>query len=166
MRFMYQAESWSHARRVVAKAECHGVGTNLRFVVTNLDVPGVKQARQTYNDYTQRGTSEQRMDEVKNGLCADRLSCHRFKANFLRLLLHTAAYNLLNALRDPCDDHADLPEVLRKGQPDTWRTHLIKVAATVTQSCRRIVVELAGQWPFAHLYTAVSHRALQGGPAP
>jgi hypothetical protein len=38
------------------------------------------------------------MDELKNELHADRLSCHRFKANFLRLLLHTAAFNLLNAL--------------------------------------------------------------------
>ena len=102
------------------------------------------------------------MDELKNSLFADRLSCHRFKPNFLRLLLHTAAYNLLNALRD----HADVPEMLRKGQPCTWRTHLIKVAATITQHCRRIVVRLASQWPFAHFYTAVSRRALAAGPAP
>lgn len=119
------------------------------------------QARGVYDDYTQRGTSEQRMDELKNGLSADRLSCHRFKANFLRLLLHTAAYNLLNAL---CD-HPAIPKVLRKGQPCTWRTHLIKVAATVTQSCRRIVVTLAGQWPFSHFYAAVSQRALSPPPA-
>ena len=91
MRFWYQADSWPHPRRVVAKAECHAGGTNLRFVVTNLDVPGVRQARGAYDDYTQRGDSEQRMDELKNGLAADRLSCHRFKANFMRLLLHTAA---------------------------------------------------------------------------
>lgn len=162
MRLMYQAESWPHPRQVVAKAECHAGGTNLRFVVTNTHVPGVKQARHAYDDYIQRGTSEQRMDEMKNGLCADRLSCHRFKANFLRLLLHTASYNLLNALRD----HADLPEVLRQGQPCTWRTHVIKVAATVTERCRRIVVTLAGQWPWMHFYTTVSHRALlaQGFP--
>ena len=131
-------------------------------MVTSLDVPGVKQARQVYDDYTQRGESEQRMDELKNGLGADRLSCHRFKANFLRLLLHTAAYNLLNALRGD----ADLPEVLRKGQPGTWRTRLIKVAATVRQSCRRIVVELAGQWPYAHLFTAASRRALLAPSGP
>jgi len=164
-RFMYQAESWPQPRTVVAKAECHAGGTNLRFVVTNLDVPGIRQARRVYDDYIQRGDSEQRMDELKNGLCADRLSCHRFKANFLRLLLHTASYNLLNALRD----HDDLPQVLRRGQPCTWRTHLIKVAATVTQSCRRILVTLAGQWPWAHFYTAVSRRALlpaAAGPAP
>jgi len=69
--------------------------------------------------------------------------------------LHTAAYNLLNALRD----HDQVPEALRNAQPATWRTRLIKVAATVTQSCRRIVVTLAGQWPFADLYHAVSRRA-------
>jgi len=38
MRFLYQADSWPHSRTVVAKAECHADGTNLRFVVTNLDV--------------------------------------------------------------------------------------------------------------------------------
>lgn len=165
MRFSYQAESWPHERTVVAKAECHAGGTNLRFVVTNLPALGRRHARRLYDDYIQRGTSEQRMDELKNGLCADRLSCHRFKANFLRLLLHTAAYNLLNALRD----HVAIPEVLRFGQPCTWRTHLIKVAATVTQSCRRIVVTLAGQWPWIHFYLAVSRRAMHpavAGPAP
>jgi len=155
MRFNYKAESWPHERRIVAKAECHARGTNLRFVVTSLDVPGVRQARRVYDDYTQRGESEQRMDELKNGLSADRLSCHRFKANFLRLLLHTTAYNLLNALRD----HEQVPEVLRRAQPGTWRTRLIKVAATVTQSCRRVVVTLAGQWPFIKLYHTVSRRA-------
>lgn len=162
MRFMYQAESWPCPRRVIAKAECHAQGTNLRFVVTSLEAPGVRHARRIYDDYTQRGTSEQRMDELKNGLCADRLSCHRFMANFLRLLLHTTAYNLLNALRD----HEDIPQTLRRAQPQTWRTWLIKVAATVTQSCRRIVIELAGQWPFAHLYASVSRRALAAAPGP
>ena len=156
MRFRYAAESWPHERTVVAKAECHAGGTNLRFVVTSLDVPGKRQARQTYDDYVQRGESEQRMDELKNGLHADRLSCHRFKANFLRLLLHTAAFNLLNALRD----HAGLPPLLRRAQPGTWRSHVIKVAATIVQTTRRVVVSLAGQWPFAHLYHAVFQHLL------
>jgi hypothetical protein len=44
--------------------------------------------------------SAQRLDELKNGLHMDRLSCHRFLANFFRLLLHAAAMNLLNAQRD------------------------------------------------------------------
>src|SRR5437763_5950881 len=95
--FQYQCDSWSHPRTVVAKAECHQQATNLRFVVSNL--PGVstpEDGQREYDHYIQRGESEQRMDELKNGLAMDRLSCHRFMANFFRLLLHVAAYNLLN----------------------------------------------------------------------
>jgi Transposase DDE domain group 1 len=155
--FQYQCDSWSHPRTVIAKAECHADGTNLRFVVTNLpNVQTAEQGQKTYDDYIQRGESEQRMDELKNGLHMDRLSCHRFMANFFRLLLHTAAFNLLNAVRD----HADLPQVLRVGQPCTWRLHLIKVAAEIVQTTRRIVVKLAGNWPWWHLYESVADRVL------
>jgi hypothetical protein len=155
--FQYQAESWPHPRTVVAKAECHGVGTNLRFVVTNVAaVVSSDDGRRAYDDYVQRGESEQRMDELKNGLHTDRLSCHRFMANFFRLLLHAAAFNLLNAARD----HQDLPEVLRVGQPCTWRTRLIKVAAVVVQSARRVVVKLAANWPWWAMYRSVARRSL------
>ena len=161
--FEYQCDSWDRSRTVVAKAECHSVGTNLRFVVTNLpNVASSEDAQRAYDDYIQRGESEQRMDELKNGLSMDRLSCHRFMANFFRLLLHTAAFNLLNAARDS----DELPEVLRAGQPCTWRTMLIKVAAVVVQSARRIVIKLAGNWPWWTMYQAVARRSLNfsGGP--
>lgn len=154
--FDYQCDSWDRPRRVIAKAECHAQGTNLRFVVTNL--PGVAcaaDAQRQYDAYTMRGESEQRMDELKNGLHMDRLSCHRFKANFFRLLLHTAALNLLNAQRDD----PELPEVLRQGQPCTWRTLVIKVAAVIVQTTRRIVVRLAGQWPWWEFYRCVAARS-------
>jgi hypothetical protein len=161
--FQYQCDSWDHPRTVIAKAECHAGGTNLRFVVTNLpaetspaDWPSDPVARLIYDDYTQRGESEHRMDELKNGLHTDRLSCHRFMANFFRLLLHTAAFNLLNAVRDS----EQLPEVLRVGQPCTWRLMLIKVAAEIVQTTRRIVVKLAANWPWQHFYESVAGRAL------
>ncbi len=99
MTFSYRADSWDRDRTIVAKAECHAAGTNLRFIVTSEPTTD-EQAQQRYDDYVQRGESEHRMDELKNGLYAGRLSCHRFVANFWRLLLHAAAYNLLNALRD------------------------------------------------------------------
>jgi hypothetical protein len=161
--FDYQCNSWPHPRRVVAKAECHDQGTNLRFVVTNLpQVHTADQGQKTYDDYVQRGESEHRMDELKNGLHMDRLSCHRFKANFFRLLLHTAAMNLLNAVRDDLD----LPKVLRVGQPCTWHTMLIKVAARIRQSTRRVVVELAAQWPWWPIYQAVAGRTLSFTSSP
>jgi hypothetical protein len=142
---------------VVAKAECHQQGTNLRFVLTN--VAGVVRpddGQREYDDYVQRGESEHRMDELKNGLRMDRLSCHRFMANFFRLLLHVAAFNLLNAARD----HQDLPEALRVGQPRTWRTMLVKVAAVIVQSARRVVVKLAANWPWWPMYQSVARRSL------
>jgi len=155
--FPYQAETWDRARTVVAKAECHEQGTNLRFVVTNrLDVISSDDGQREYDHYIQRGESEHRMDEMKNGLKMDRLSCHRFMANFFRLLLHTAAMNLLNAARDD----KNLPEVLRVGQPCTWRTHVIKVAAVIVQSTRRILVKLAAHWPWWPLYQAIGKRSL------
>jgi hypothetical protein len=161
--FDYQCDTWPHSRRLVAKAECHDGGTNLRFVVTNLPhVQTPDQGRKTYDDYVQRGESEHRMDELKNGLHMDRLSCHRFMANFFRLLLHTTAMNLLNAMRD----HPDLPQVLRVGQPCTWRVMLIKVAARIVQSTRRVVVELAGQWPWWTMYQSVAGRALSFTSSP
>jgi hypothetical protein len=155
--FQYQCETWDHSRPVVAKAECHAGGTNLRFVVTNLpEVLTPEQGQKTYDDYVQRGESEQRMDELKNGLCMDRLSCHRFMANFFRLILYTAALNLLAAVRDS----AELPDVLRVGQPCTWRTLVIKVAAQIVQSTRRVVVRLAGNWPWWTMYRSVADRSL------
>ena len=155
MTFRYRAESWDRDRAVVAKAECHAAGTNLRFVVTS-EPTGEQQAQQRYDDYVQRGESEQRMDELKNGLRAGRLSCHRFLPNFWRLLLHAAAYNLLNALRD----HDDVPQELRVAQPQTWRSRVIKAAAVVVQTTRRVVLRLADQWPHWDLYRAVARRAL------
>ena len=154
--FCYQCDSWDKPRRVIAKAECHQQGTNLRFVVTNHpNVESPADGQREYDHYILRGESEQRMDELKTGLKMDRLSCHRFLANFFRLLEHVAAMNLLNAQRD-CPE---LPEIVRKGQPCTWRTLVIKVAATVVQSTRRVLVQLASNWPWWRTYQAVAMRS-------
>ena len=71
-------------------------GANPRFVVTNLDTP----PQQLYDDfYVQRGSaSEHPIKELKLGLRAERLSCHRFVANQFRLLLSQAANNPLTSL--------------------------------------------------------------------
>jgi hypothetical protein len=153
--FSYQAESWKAPRTIVVKAECHAGGTNVRCVVTNLPVNDDVEAQQVYDDYVQRGESEQRMHELKNALHAGRLSCHRLKANFFRLLLHTAAYNLLNALRN----HEAVPMELRVAQPQTWCSRIIKVAAVLTQTTRRIVVSLTAWWPHWRLLRATAARA-------
>jgi hypothetical protein len=96
--FWYQAATWPCARRVVAKAEANDRGTNRRFVVTNR--PGaVILPGPTYDEYAARGESENRNKEFKCDLAMDRLSDHRFVANYFRLYLHAAAMNLLVRLR-------------------------------------------------------------------
>lgn len=96
--FLYRAKSWKNHRRVIVKAECNTLGTNLRFIITNR--PGAAVLPETcYDGYVQRGESENRHKELKNGLAGDRLSCHRFLANYFRLQLHCAALNLLIRLR-------------------------------------------------------------------
>jgi hypothetical protein len=102
--FWYRACTWGGQRWVVAKAEANPEGTNLRFVVTNR--PGAWfSAAATYDEYVQRGESENRNKEIKLSCGMGRLSNHRFVANYFRLYLAAAVLNLLirfrQAVRQP-----------------------------------------------------------------
>jgi hypothetical protein len=171
----YQAKSWAASQPIVIKVEAHAQGTNRRAVVTNR--PGwVSMPSAIYDEYAERGESENRNKELKRELQADRLSDHRFMANYFRLYLHTAALNLLVRLRravvmsPPTSAELGLPAELptaaidvphrkgffnrrRKRDPlgegfaCTWRTRLIKVAAEVIIRARRVIVRLSSSWP-------------------
>lgn len=96
--FWYQAQTWSRARWLIVKAEANAQGDNRRFILCNR--PGAQVLPEAaYDDYTQRGESENRNKEFKCDLAMDRLSDHRFMANFFRLYLHALALNLLVRLR-------------------------------------------------------------------
>ena len=145
----YQAGSWDKSRRVIIKAEHNELGSNRRFVVTNME----GTPHELYDFYAMRGDSENRIKELKNDLKADRLSCHRFVANQLRLTLHAAAYVLLTALKRYLKG-----TVLEKAQIATIRCQLIKIGAQVVQSCRRLWVHLAGGYPLKTLFIRLCHR--------
>lgn len=138
----YAAGSWDEPRRIVMKAEWLAKGANPRFVVTNLDL----SPQELYdNFYVQRGSdSEHRIKEIKLGIKADRLSCSSFIANQFRLLLSQAAYILMITIRQ-----AAAGTQLAKAQVERLRLLLIKGAAKVTVSARRVLVELAAFCPFA-----------------
>ena len=106
-RFLYRAGSWKSPRQVIVKAECNRIGTNLRFIVTNRPGAGILP-QAAYDEYAERGESENRNKELKCGLAGDRLSCHRFVANYFRLMLHAAALNLLVRLRAVVADPPEL----------------------------------------------------------
>lgn len=49
---------------------------------------------------------------------------------------------------------------LGEGQPCTWRTRLIKVAARILQTSRRVVVQLSASWPYLDFFRKVGQRVL------
>jgi hypothetical protein len=92
--FLYQAASWTRARRVVAKVEFHfgELFPRVGFIVTNFRT----SSRAVVRFYNKRGTAEQWIKEGKRAVAMTRLSCHRFRPNEVRLWLSVIAYNLGN----------------------------------------------------------------------
>ncbi len=151
----YAAGTWSEPRRVIMKAEWLEKGANPRFVVTNLGT----DAQALYDDfYVQRGAaSEHRIKELKLGIKADRLSCQRFIVNQFRLFLAQAAYLLMLAIRQAAQGTR-----LAQAQVTRLRESLIKIAAKVTVSVRRVLVELAAHCPFAAEIRLIAERLATG----
>ena len=151
----YAAGSWAEPRRVFMKAEWLEKGPNPRFVVTNL----LTDAQSLYDQfYVQRGaSSEHRIKELKLGIKADRLSCQRFLPNQFRLFLSQAAYVLMLTLRQAAGGTR-----LAQAQVTRLRETLIKTAAKVSVSVRRVLVELAAHCPFAHEIQIIAQRLSTG----
>lgn len=149
--FSYAAGSWDRTRRVIVKAEHNAQGANPRFVVVN--VPGDPQDLYE-NVYCQRGEIENRIKEQQLDLFADRTSCHRFLANQFRLLLSSAAYVLVQALRRT----ALVGTELARAQVGTIRLKLFKVAARVVVTVRRVMFHLASSYPYQAVFREVFER--------
>jgi hypothetical protein len=149
----YQAGSWSRPRRIVAKIEINRHGSNRRYVVSNMS--GHPQGIY-HGFYVQRGgVPERPIGELKNGLSADRLSFHHFRANAMKLLEHALAYALVVLQREAT---AHIPEVAT-AEVKTLRLRLWKVGALVKTSCRRICFHFSETWPHQDLWVRV-HQAL------
>jgi hypothetical protein len=143
----HQAGSWPAPRRVVMKAEVLTKGTNTRFVVTNRD----EEPDVVYDGYTDRGECENWIKDFKRGLRADRLSCHRFAANQFRLLLHAAAYWLLDTVRRSLVAAGAEPMRL-----ETVRLRLVKIGGWVRQQATQVSVHLAAAHPGQPLWAILA----------
>jgi Transposase DDE domain group 1 len=141
-------DSWSRARRVVAKAEHLPQGPNPRFVVTSLPA-GAVDARALYEDvYCARGAVENRIKEQQLDLFADRTSAATMRANQLRLWFASFAYVLLEALRRIGLRHTQFAAATC----GTIRLKLLKIGAQVRQSVRRIKIAMASACPYQTEY--------------
>jgi hypothetical protein len=152
---VYRAESWQQARRVVIKAELLEKGPNMRFVVTNRTTA----AQALYDGYVDRGAAEGYIKDLKNACRADRLSCHDFWANQFRLLLHGAAYWLLDTLRRWL---VQLGSV--RMQLDTLRLMLLKIGGRVMELGSHVRLRLASSHPGQALWSLLATRRFVNNP--
>ena len=162
--FSYQTlESWSVARRVIAKAEVLHDKNNPRFIVTNLptegfpgDPPDRLGPQNCYEViYCARGDMENQIKQEYLDLDGDRTSTHWMASNQLRLWLSTFALLIFERLRTLALQGTPLG----RATVDTIRTRLLKVAALVTVSTRRVYVRLASAFPLQDVF-AQAQRAL------
>lgn len=159
---LYQTRStWSRARRVIAKAEVTAQGDNPRFIVTNIPEQGILKAEgllllegraeTLYEDfYCARGNAENQIKQMTLDLKAGRTSTHWMASNQMRLWFSAFAYMLLERLRA----WGLRGTVLARANLGTLRLRLLKVAASVIVSVRRIHVRLASAFPLKEVFLA------------
>jgi hypothetical protein len=155
--FTHQSATWAHPRRMLYKVEINDQGTNRRFVVTNCR----GTPRELWPIYNDRGTAETFIDEFKNGLSMDRLSCRRFVANAFRLVLTAVAYNLMRTYRAMLAGTE-----LETASVETIRSRLIKIGARVRRTVRRVWVHLAEGFPLAETLAHAWRAILRLRPPP
>jgi len=153
----YRAGTWDYSRNIIVKAERLPDGDNrlgkenTRYIVTNM----LGDPQYIYEKvYCARGDMENRIKEQQLMLFADRTSCHDFGANRFRLFLSSCAYVLMETMRRT----ALRGTPLAKAQCNTIRLTLFKVAASVTESVRRIVFALSSVYPIQDLWLLILAR--------
>lgn len=150
--FRYAADTWNGERRLVARLEYGAQGTNPRFVVTNLDLP----AADLYDGlYCQRGEAENRIKETQLDLFGARASCHKFHANWLRLMFAALAYTLMQRLRTIALVGTELASACAA----TIRVRLVKIGAAILRNTRRVRIMLASHHPLCEAFLTAA-RAL------
>ena len=133
--FAYAAGTWDRPRRVIVKAEHTEQGPNPRYLVVN--VPG--DPRELYEDvYCQRGDMENRIKEQQLDLFAGR-------TNAIGSWPTSSGCCSVPRRMSWCRRCADGPgrDGPVRAQAGTIRLRLLKVAARVVVSARRVVFHLA-----------------------
>lgn len=142
-------KSWSRKRRVIGKAEYLEKGENPRFVVTSLS-PRAWPPQKLYEQlYCARGEMENRIKEQLN-LFSDRLSSETMRANQLRLYFSSLAYILVHALRRLALQGSEWAQA----QVGTIRLRLLKIAAQVRITARRIWIRYSSAYPWPSLFAS------------
>jgi hypothetical protein len=147
----YGAESWDKPRFIIGKAEHTSQGSNPRYIITTLR----GDAEEIYDEgYCQRGEIENRIKEQQLGLFADRTSCHSWWANQLRLMLSSAAYILVEAIRRLGLHGTELAQA----QVSTIRLKLFKIGSVIRRNTRRIQILMSSAFPYQEIFGLLFNR--------
>src|SRR5437879_11729471 len=141
---------WDRPRRVIAKVEHHlgELFPRVGFIVITL---GTNRAVVRF--YNQRRTAEQWIKEGKTATHWTRLSCHRFRANEVRLLLGVIADNLGNLLRRPV-----LPVAIPTWSLTSPQPRLFKTGGTLIRHARYFTLQLAESYLTGALFRQILQR--------
>ncbi len=128
-----------------------------RYIVTSLK----GEPRHLYErTYCARGQAENLIKQHKAQLASDRTSCQSPLANQFRLILHTAAYWLMLALRDAVPRRMPL----HWAEFATLRQKLLKIRARVVEKAARVRIHFASACPDAALFRMLTGRLAASGP--
>jgi hypothetical protein len=153
--FQYAADTWDRPRRVIIRVEHTDKGSNPRYIVTTLTGP----AKTLYEElYCARGEMENRIKEQQLDLFADRTSCTAWWRNQLRLLLSSAAYCLIEAMRRLALAGTELAQATC----GTIGLKLFKIGVVILRNTRRIRFLLSSSYPYPRLFLKVAARLCPG----
>lgn len=154
--FTYGAGSWSQAEKVIARVEATALGSDARFIVTNLE----GRSKHLYEKvYCARGNMENLIKDIKLYTRSDKTACHRWQANQFRLFLHIGAYWLLHELRLAAPKRSRW----RRATFATIRSAFVKLAVRVEELKSRIKLSFASHLAHSDALQLIASRL---GPAP
>lgn len=165
-------KTWSRLRRMLCKAEVIvDFKTNPRFVTTNIPIEGIAAAsgellmsggvEELYESgYCGRGDAENMIKQMVLDLHADRTSSSWMASNQMRLWFSTLAYLLLERVRTIGMASTRWADVTL----GTLRLRLLKVAALVEVSVRRVHVRLCSAFPLQDIFRGAVSRLAACGP--
>ena len=155
--FDYAAGSWARREKVIARVEATELGTDVRFVVTNLQGRG----KHLYEHvYCARGCMENLIKDKKLYTRSDKTACTRWEANQFRLFLHMGAYWLLHSVRLASPRKSRW----RRATFETIRLVFVKIACRVEELRSKIKLSFPASLPHVDALGLITTRLTAQGP--
>jgi len=153
----YKGREWSRERKLIARIEATGLGTDARFVVTNLSGRGKTLYEKVF---CARGAAENLIKNMKRFTRSDKTACSRWQANQFRLFLHVGAYWLLHSLQRAAPKRSRWCGATF----ETIRRTFVKIAVRVEELKGKIKLAFSASYPQAAMLAVMTGAITTRGP--